>query len=339
MTRVCARGNIVVMWRPIALALVLLASCGPVPSAATTPSVGASATTLRSATGAASSPSAAAILAPSPSPTLTARVFAEAQIWAEIRATLPPGTPVAVPTWLPATIDRDHVELRDLRADVADPRYVVAYLAGSKEIVLALGSIPEIAGSGYGIRVRSVTASLTFPISLWSDPTAPAMRRVRWVESGRVLSISSDRFTGDDLLHIAWSLDPAGQPGPVNPFARVSEGTCAKVGATPEDTVRALIALTGQHQNDAILDCFANEYIGEYGFVVGTIWGDLPTATLVDMKSSVLGGRPVILAVWMFASDPGGPWSVRTTRFFDLALANGRWRIHAVNSGAAAPPP
>ena len=266
--------------------------------------------------------------------------MSEAQAWAEVRASLPPGTPVAMPTWLPAPIDRGRVELRDLRADPADPRYIVAYLAGAREIVLVLGQMPNIAGSGYGMRVRGVPATLTFPISLWSDAATPATRRVRWIESGRVLSISSDTFTGDDLLHVAWSLDPTGQPAPANPYTRTAEGTCAKVGGAPEETVRALLALTGQHQRDAVLDCFANEYIGEYGVGVGTGWGDLPAATLSDTQQvSVTGGRPIIQASWAFASDPGGAWGDRPTRFFDLGLESGRWRIHAINSAPVGPPP
>ena len=266
--------------------------------------------------------------------------MSEPQVWAEVPASLPPGTPVAMPTWLPTPIDRSRVELRDLRADPADPRYVVAYLAGKREIVLALGQVSEIIGSGYGMRVRGVPATLTFPTSLWNDSTTPAMRRVRWSEDTRVLSISSETFTGDDLLHIAWSLDPTGQPAPANAYARLNEGACAKAGGAPEETVRALLALTGRHQRDAVLDCFANEYIGEASAGVGTMWGDLPTATLNDTKQvSVTGGRPIIQASWTFASDAGGAWGTRPTRFFDLGLESGRWRIHALNSAAIGPPP
>ena len=266
--------------------------------------------------------------------------MSEAQAWAEVRASLPSGTPVGMPTWLPAPIDRGRVELRDLRVDPADPRYIVAYLAGAREIVLVLGQMPNIAGSGYGMRVRGVPATLTFPISLWSDAATPATRRVRWIESGRVLSISSDTFTGDDLLHVAWSLDPTGQPAPANSYTRLAEGACAKVGGAPEETVRALLALTGRHQRDAVLDCFANEYIGEYAVSGGSMWGDLPAATLSDIEQvSVTGGRPIIQASWAFASDPGGAWGDRPTRFFDLGLESGRWRIHAINSAPIGPPP
>ena len=265
--------------------------------------------------------------------------MSEEQVWAEVRASLPPGIPVAIPTWLPASIDRARVELRELRAYPADPRYIVAYLAGKKEIVLALGQVPEITGSGYGMRVRGVPATLTFPTSLWNDAATPAMRRVRWNEGGRVLSISSDTFTGDDLLHVAWSLDPTGQPAPANAYIRLNEGACAKVGGAPEETVRGLLTLTGLHQRDAVLDCFANEYIGEASAGVGTMWGDLPTATLNDTKQvSVTGGRPIIQASWTFASDAGGAWGTRPTRFFDLGLESGRWRIHAINSAAIGPP-
>jgi hypothetical protein len=285
---------------------------------------------------AASSPPAA----PTAAATWAPRAMSEAQVWTEVRAGLPPGTPVAMPTWLPAPIDRGRVELRDLRADPADPRYVVAYLDGKREILLALGEVPQIAGSGYGMRVRGVPATLTFATSLWTDAATPAPRRVRWTEGGRVLSISSDTFTGDDLLHVAWSLDPTGQPAPANSYTRLNEGACAKVGGAPEETVRALLALTGRHQRDAVLDCFANEYIGEASAGVGTMWGDLPAATLSDTKQgSVTGGRPIIQASWTFATDPGGAWGDRPTRFFDLGLETGRWRIHAINSAPIGPPP
>jgi len=308
--------------------LFVLASCSTAPSAATAPSP--SVTALFPTT----------TVTPSPARTTVARVMPEAAVWAEVRTSLPPGAPVAVPTWLPATVDRDHVELRDLRVDPVDFRYVVAYLAGKREIVLALGQMPEIAGSGYGMRVRGVPATLTFPTSLWSDAATPATRRVRWSERGHVLSISSDTFTGDDLLHVAWSLDPAGQPPPANAYIRLNEGTCAKVSGPPDETVRALITLTGRHLRDAMLDCFANEYIGEVGVGVGTMWGDLPGATLNDTKQvSVTGGRPVVQASWTFASDAGGAWGTRPTRFFDLGLESGRWRIHAINSAPISPPP
>jgi hypothetical protein len=330
MTCPAARPTMHAVTRPIALLLLVLVSCGQAPSGATVPSPSATA------------PSPTELVTPPPSParTLAARVMSEAQVWAEVRAGLPPGTPVAMPTWLPAPIDRDHVELRDLSADPADPRYVVAYLAGKNEIVFALGQMPEIAGSGYGMRVRGVPATLTFPISLWSDAATPATRRVRWIERGRVLSISSDTFTGDDLLHVAWSLDPTGQPAPANIYTRLSAGACATAGGAPEDTVRALMMLTGRHQRDAVLDCFANEYIGEYSVGVGTMWADLPEATLRETKQvSVTGGRPIIQASWAFATDPGGAWGDRPTRFFDLGLDSGRWRIHAINSAPIGPPP
>lgn len=323
MTGAAAEFTMFTVTRGVVVLLLLLASCSPAPSAATAPSLSATPT-----------PS------PSSASTMAVRVMSEAQVWAAVRAALPPGTPVAMPRWLPAALDRDHVEIRDLSADSADPRYIVAFLAGNKEIVLALGQLPEVNGSGYGMRVRGVPATLTFPTSLWNDAATPATRRVRWSEGGRVLSITSDTFTGDDLLHVAWSLDPTGQPAPANTYTRVNEGTCAKLGGAPEDTVRTLMALIGQHQPDAALDCFANEYIGEASVGVGTMWGDLPAATLNEMKQvSVTGGRPVIQASWTFASDPGGAWGTRPTRFFDLGLESGRWRIHAINSAAIGPPP
>ena len=302
-----------ISWR-LAVAVALVAACAP--------------------------PTYSPLSSPSGAATAAPRVMSEAQVWAEVRTSLPPGMPLAMPTWLPASIDRSRVELRDLRTDPADPRYVVVYSDGRGDIVLALGQVPEIAGSGYGMRVRGVPATLTFSTSLWTDTVTPAPRRVRWTERGRVLSISSDTFSGDDLLHIAWSLDPTGQPAPANAYTRLSEGACAKVGGAPEETVRTLMTLTGRHQRDAVLDCFAIEYIGEAGAGVGAVWGDLPAATLSETKQvSVTGGRPIIQASWVFATDPGGAWGERPTRFFDLGLESGRWRIHAINSAPIGPPP
>src|SRR5712691_9167552 len=92
----------------LALALALV-SCAPQPSVGTaaTPTVSPSPTAL-----------------PSTLPTALER-----QTWSRVRAVLPRGTPVAAPTWLPPTVDRSRVELREIVTDPADPRYAVAYLA------------------------------------------------------------------------------------------------------------------------------------------------------------------------------------------------------------------
>jgi hypothetical protein len=263
----------------------------------------------------------------------------EAQAWAEVRVKLPAGTPIAAPTWMPSTVDRDHVDLRLVDPTPNAPRYVLAYLAPKAEIVLALGPISEVPGSGYGTRVRGVPATLTFSISLWTDPT-PAPRRVRWVEGGRVFSISSERFTGDDLLHIAWSLDPAGVPGPK--FARSATGACA--GVAPEETTRHLVELIGTSQADAIVDCFPDEYVGATPAVSAAAfagaWTGLPRGTVDSVQQvGTIGGRSVVQANWTFASEPGLAWNLHQTMFFTLGVDLGRWRIHEMGTGAVASPP
>jgi hypothetical protein len=319
--------------RALAVASVLmLIACTGTPAAQTspTPSAATPQSSVSAPSAAASSTAAASPSAPSPS----ARVVSEAVAWAEIRATLPAGSPVIPPVWMPAAITRDRVELRELSATTNDPRYAVAYLSPKGTIVFALGAVAGVTGSGYGMRVRGVPATLMFAVSLWTDATKPSPRQVRWVENGRVLSISSETFTGDDLLHIAWSLDPAGAPPPKNPFKRLSEGTCARTGAPAEDTIRALLNLTGTRQADAAADCFADEYLGEYG-AVGAIWSELPRSRVDDVRViGVAGGRPIVQARWAFTSDPGGAWGPAPTRFFMSGFAAGRWRIYSIDSAA-----
>jgi hypothetical protein len=139
--------------------------------------------------------------------------LAEAEAWAKVRSSHP-AVPLIVPTWLPPSIDRTRVEVRALGLDPAgasEPNYAVAYVDPSSgaTILFALGPATDVAGSGYGTRVRNRPAVLSFETILFSDPTKPAWRRVRWQEGSYVLRIESDRFTGADLLHIAWSLAAA----------------------------------------------------------------------------------------------------------------------------------
>jgi hypothetical protein len=275
----------------------------------------------------------------SPGPTATATTapsLNEAQVWSRIRAALP-GVPAPVPTWLPPSIDRSKVDLRMLVADPSDPRYEVVYSgAGGAQLAIALGPFPrevESGWSGVGTRVRGVGAALTFSGALWTDRTAIAPRVVRWEEGRHVLRIESNRFTGDDLLHVAWYLDQSGKPAPANPYTRNKVGSCAKQDAAPEDTVLVLLTLTGRGDRDAVLDCFAMDMIGESGPSSVANWAGLPTVSSVRIHSAEeIAGRVQLAVSWAFAADPGGAWGPSATRFFELGPEDGRWRIHALGS-------
>ena len=274
----------------------------------------------------------------SPGPTVTATTAPsqpESEIWARLRGELPSGTPVAVPRWLPSSIDRRNVQLRELISDTREPRYLVRYADSTgAELLFGLGPAPALSGqtSGVGTRVRGVSAVLNFSATLWNDRTAPAPRRLQWTEGRHVLRVESDRFSGDDLLHVGWYLDPAGQPPPLHKYTRVKTGACAKLSAPPEETVRNLLALTGGGDVDATSDCLAMERIAEYGNVGG--WAELPrTSNLSFGAIEEFAGRVVVMASWTFASDPGGAWGLSATRFFLLGPEDGRWRIFEVWSG------
>jgi hypothetical protein len=275
----------------------------------------------------------------SPGPTATATTApgaGEAQIWARIRGALP-GVPAPMPTWLPPSVDRSKADLRTLVADPSDPRYEVVYTgAAAAQLVIALGPYPkQIAPgwSGVGTRVRGVSAALTFSGALWTDRAAPAPRVVRWEEGGYVLRIESDRFTGDDLLHVAWYLDESGKPQPANPYTRSKAGACAKAGATPEDSVRNLLALSGGGDRDAVLDCYAMDQIAEYGPASTSSWATLPRAGNIAIRQTEeIAGRVEVAASWTFASDPGGAWGPSPGRFFLVGPDDGRWRIFASGS-------
>jgi hypothetical protein len=253
-----------------------------------------------------------------------------------------PAVPIIVPTWMPPSIDRSRVEVRGIGfgpAPASEPLYRVAYLAPSGATILfALGPQIDIPGSGIGTRVRNSAAVLSFETVLFSEPNKPASRRVRWQEGKHVLRIESDRFTGEDLLHVAWSLDPTGAPAPKNPYSRVKPGVCAIGNAPPEDTVRRLLSFVGGHDRHSVMDCFSLELLGEYpGYGA---WADLPTASNVVLHPpSPVGGRTVVGASWSFASDPGGAWGRQAFQFFTLGLENGAWRVYETATAAIGPPP
>lgn len=261
----------------------------------------------------------------------------EAALWAQLRTQMPAGTPIAAPTWLPADVDRDHVELRELRADATDPRYTVIYTSTRGTIVFALGPATEVTGSGIGTLVRNSSATLTFPSQLFNDPGGRGDRRVRWTEQARVMRIDTAVYTGDDLLHIAWSLDRTGLPASPYPYVRTKVGACAKQSATPEDTVRTYIELLSSGDADALADCTALERLGSS---LGRQQPALPRALDIAVRRvGEVGGRPQVVGSWTFVSEPGGPWSPKPTLFFTMGLEEGRWRIFESGTAAYGPPP
>lgn len=265
----------------------------------------------------------------------------EAEAWAFVRSSLP-AVPIIVPTWLPPSVDRTRVEVRGVGygpQGPSAPTYRLAYVAPSGATILfALGPESDIPGSGIGTRVRNTRAVLSFSTSLFSDPTTPAPRRVRWQEGPYVLRIESDRFTGEDLLHIAWSLDRTGAPAPKNLYTRVMPGVCAAKGAAPEETVRRLLSSVGGADRDAVLDCFSLELLGDYPEYGA--WAQLPRASDLKLQpSSQTGGRFVVPASWTFTSDPGGAWGRQAFQVFALGLEDGSWRVFETATGWYASPP
>lgn len=250
-----------------------------------------------------------------------------------------PAVPIIVPTWLPPSVDRTRVEVRGVGygpQGPSDPTYRLAYVAPSGATILfALGPESDIPGSGIGTRVRNSPAVLSFATILFSEPAKPAPRRVRWQEGKYVLRIESDRFSGEDLLHIAWSLDRTGAPAPTNPYTRVKPGICAAHGAAPEETVRRLLAFVGGGDRDAVMDCFSLELLGDYPGYGG--WAGLPRAGDVKLQpSQQLAGRFVVGVSWVFASDPGGAWGQQAHHFFTLGLADESWRVYETATAAIA---
>ena len=258
-------------------------------------------------------------------------------MWAKVRAALPTA-PIISPTWLPAAVDRARVQLRGIghgpTGAAADPRYTVAYVAPSgASIIIALGQETDIGVSKIGTRVRNSSAVLSFGSSSSTGP----FKRIRWRENGYDLRIDTD-FSGDDLLHVAWSLDRAGAPASKNPYTRVKPGVCAARDAAPDETLRRLFGFIGFSDRDAVLDCFSLELLGEYpGY---SEWADLPRASAVMLQpAETTGGRFVIGVRWQFASDPGGAWSQQPHLFFLLGLEDGSWRVYEAATAWYASPP
>jgi len=266
--------------------------------------------------------------------------MSETQAWSIIRSALPPAFPVVLPTWLPPGVDRTAVELRDVHYDPREQRYAVAYRdAANGTIVLGLGPIagPAAGDSAIGTHVRGVPATVSYPSSLATAPTKPARRRIRWQEGASVLYIESQTTSATDLLNIAWSLDPRGEPAPKLGFQRTKDGACAKRGGGAEETVRTLLSLFGTHDRSAAIDCFAGTLLGETGPLGYGLWADLPPAGDIRIVSvRQFAGRTVVHAQWTFASEPGGSWNKQQTYFFTVGAENDRQRIYETATAALA---
>lgn len=257
----------------------------------------------------------------------------EADAWARIRAQFQTG-PVAMPTWLPPQVDRSHVEIRKLGI-TPTREYEVVYRdsAGTELLTFRLGPVNKVGGSGIGFCcVRGARASLSFDTSLFTDATKPGARQLQWQEQTRTLSIRSDRISGDDLIHIGFELDRTTAPGNPYPNVRATPGACAATSSAT-DTVIRLLALAGSNDRASVLDCYAIDPIMVDGPDGPASWAGLPpTKNVQVVKPFTFGGRSVVGATWDFASDPGGAWGPRATRFFLVGLEDGRWRIYEVDS-------
>jgi|GEM_PF-2594165 len=253
--------------------------------------------------------------------------------WQQLRQNMPVGVPIIEPTWLPSVFDRVASQMSAVTTSrAADTTYVVSYTAGRDRVLISLRGIATAASSpapglqsAIGMVVRRSPAILSFSSDLFQRPDAGGLRVVSWTEGGYAMRIESETITGDDLLHIAWSLDQTSAPG--SPTARTKPSTCADPGSS-ETTARRLIALIGGHDRDALGDCFASEVAG-----YAAAWADLPMATLDSIRPvQGAGGRDQLQVSWTFSSDPGGAWTTRPTNFLLIGREDGLWRIFAVNT-------
>ncbi|HEY8806142.1 MAG TPA: hypothetical protein VIN70_00970 [Candidatus Limnocylindria bacterium] len=252
-----------------------------------------------------------------------------------------------MPTWLPSSLDRDHLVTGETRTDAADPHYLVTYRGSGRSIDFGMGGAGpgQTSGqSGVGTRVRRSSAVLSFPPSLFSDPAGPALRIIRWQEGGHDLWVSSSTFSGGDLLRVAWELDLGSAPPPVHAYQRPSIGNFTESGcaslAGPRDTVDHLLPLIGAHTRTAILDCFAADQIDAFGEDAILQWSELPaTSDQLATAFSEVGGRVEVEGTWTFASDPGGAWNQRQTMFFLMGREDGRWRVFGAGTAPFGRPP
>jgi hypothetical protein len=101
--------------------------------------------------------------------------------------------------------------------------------------------------------------------------------------------------------------------------------------------VRAYIELLSRRDLHALADCSALEWLGAHPGRQDPV---LPEARdIVVRRLGELAGRPQVAGSWTFASEPGGPWSMKPNLFFTMGLEDGRWRIYEIGTAAYGPPP
>jgi hypothetical protein len=295
------------------------------------------------------SPAVLATATPSPSTTASALPTVSASatpsttrtppdpVWQQLRQQLSPGTPIIQPTWLPPAFANTKAELSGVRAGApAERRYTVTYRAGPRALVFALGPLPPTPSDGrsaMGTGIRRSWGNLSFPTDLFAHPDADGLRVLSWTEGAYALRIETETVSGNDLLHVGWSLDLGGAPSSSAP-ARALAGTCAD-RTSAEATARRVVDLIGSRDPVALADCFA---IGATGFAGP--WAAWPRATFESVDSlGQIGGRTQLRVQWLFASNPGGPANVEPVNFFILDQEDGFWRVFEVNTAPLPTPP
>jgi hypothetical protein len=255
--------------------------------------------------------------------------------WQQLRQQVAPTIPIIEPTWMPDVFSSVRAQISAVStANLASTTYAVRYQTDRDTITFSLGDpAPSLVGmSAAGITVRRSPAVLSFPSDLFAHPGDPGLRAVSWTEGAYLLRIESRTISGDDLLHIAWSLDQTGAPGP-GPAVRTKPGACADAVA-PETTIRRLIALAGSHDLDSLADCFAFQ-----GGSAGA-WADLPTATVESIRLvQGAGGRRQLQPTWTFSAVPAGASNQRQTVFLMVGRDDGLWRIFDANTAPFPTPP
>ena len=283
------------------------------------------------------SPTAATEVVASPSPlatstatrpTATPQLASEDAAWAAVQAALP-AAPLIRPTWLPDTVDR-----RAVAYLVDGSSYRVTYRMNGGDrlgVFFAFGPQPTLLPppvSMVGIRVRGVPAVFAFPATDFSS------MRVSWREGASDLAIQIGEIRGEDLLQIAWSLDP---PAPQTPRARV--GACAPDRAPPDAVVRRLFELASSGDAAAVADCWSRDRVAEDTSVFAH-WSVLgPTSQLDIRYSSRIAERYWVMVTFTFARDPSAFQGPHKTLFYQVGVEEGRWRIFETATGIYFLPP
>lgn len=261
----------------------------------------------------------------------------ESDVWARLRLSLPADIPLPRTTWLPTGVD----PVVNMNATMTPVGYELTYWRGGDVVMhYRVGTAVPVGtrlGSGIGTRVRGLPATLDFDTSLFQNPGGRGQRRVSWRESAYGLAIESEVLSGDDLLHVAWSLDPTGGPSDPAKAVRSRDGACAS-NISGEATVRAYVTAIGSHDPGRLADCWA---LGsDDADQRARIWSELPATSALDLRDGgPIGGREWFLTSWTFNTDPGGAFNQRQTMFFMVGLESGRYRMFEAGTGAYGPPP